>query len=156
VVTSIHRGKDGEVRRGIVKVVGLRDTATNRLGGVFVVAVDNGGRLDPLARATGLAASPSLCTSTATTSPLLWSYWLRWASVIATHLMCRLLPLIHPLLLHPLLRCLLTVHLAFIAWFGNLVTAIGILTTVAPGMVGDVLCRTLQELGPLWPRGNSL
>jgi len=43
VVTSIHRRKDGEVGRGIVKVVGLCDTATNRLGGVFVVAVDNGG-----------------------------------------------------------------------------------------------------------------
>jgi len=139
-----------------VKVVGLCDTVTNRLGGVFVVAVDNGGRLDPLARATGLAASLSLCMSTATTSPLLWSYWLRWASVMATHLMCRLLPLIHPLLLHPLLRCLLTVHLAFITWFGNLVTAIGVLTVVAPGMVGDVLCRELQELGPFWPRGNSL
>ena len=54
-----------------MKVIGLRDTATNRLGGVFVVAVDNGGRFDPLARATGLAASPSLCMSTTMTSPLL-------------------------------------------------------------------------------------
>ena len=134
-----------------MKVVGLRDTVTNRLGGVFVIAVNNGGQLDLLARAMGLAVSPSLCMSTAMTSPLLWSYWLRWASIIATHLMCRLLPLIHPLL-----HCLLTVHLAFIAWFRNPVTAIGVLTAVAPGMVGDVLCRTLQELGPLWPRGNSL
>jgi len=43
VVTLVHHRKDREVRRGIVKVVGLRDTATNRLHGVFVVAVDNGG-----------------------------------------------------------------------------------------------------------------
>jgi len=138
-----------------VKVVGLRDTTTDRLCGVFVVAVDNGGQLDPLARATGLAMSPSLRTSTTATSPL-WSNRLGWAGIMATHLMCPLLPLLDPLLLDPLLLCLLIVHLAFIARFGNTVTAIGLLTAVAPGMVGDILCRTLQELGPFWPSGYSL
>ena len=133
-----------------MKVVGLRDTATNRLRGVFVVAVDNGGRLDPLARATGLAMSPSLRMSTVATSPF-WSNRLGWAGVMATHLMCPLLPLLDPLLLY-----LLIVHLAFIARFGNTVTAIGLVTAVAPGMVGDILCRTLQELGPFWPSGYSL
>jgi len=58
--------------------------------------------------------------------------------------------------LNPLLLCLLIVHLAFIARFRNMVTAIGLLTVVAPGMVGDILCRTLQELGPFWPSGYSL
>jgi len=138
-----------------VKVVGLRDTATNRLRSVFVITVDNGGRLDLLARAMGLATSLSLRTSTAVTSPL-WSNRLGWAGVMATHLMCPLLPLLDPLLLDPLLLCLLIVHLAFIAPFGNTVTAIGLLTVVAPGMVRDVLCRTLQELGPFWPSGYSL
>ena len=111
--------------------------------------------LDPLARETGLATSLSLHTSTAATSPL-WSNRLGWAGVMATHLMCLLLPLLNPLLLDPLLLCLLIVHLAFIARFGNMVTAIGLLTVVAPGMVRDVLCRTLQELGPFWPSGYSL
>jgi len=138
-----------------VKVIGLRDTTTNRLHGVFVVAVNNGGRLDPLARAMGLATSPSLRTSTAATSPL-WSNRLGWAGVMATHLMCPLLPLLDPLLLDTLLLCLLIVHLAFIARFRNTVTTIGLLTAVAPGMVRDVLCRTLQELGPFLPSGYSL
>ena len=133
-----------------MKVIGLCDTATNRLRGVFVVTIDNGGQLDPLVRATGLATSPSLRTSTAATSPL-WSNRLGWAGVMATHFMCPLLPLLDPLLLY-----LLIVHLAFIARFGNTVTAIGLLTAVAPGMVGDILCRTLQELGPFWPSGYSL
>ena len=74
-----------------MKVVGLRDTATNRLRSVFVITVDNGGRLDLLARAMGLATSLSLRTSTAVTSPL-WSNRLGWAGVMATHLMCPLLP----------------------------------------------------------------
>jgi len=97
MVTSVHRGKDREVGRGIVKVVGLCDTTTNRLCSVFVVAVDNGGQLDLLARATGLATSPSLHTSTAATSSL-WSNRLGWAGIMATHLMCPLLPLLNPLL----------------------------------------------------------
>ena len=145
VVTSIGGWKDWKVGRGVVKVIGLGYTTAGRLRSVFVIAVNNGGRLDAFTRATGLATSLGLLTSTATTSCLLCTNWLGWVDLIATHLICPLLALINPLHF-----CLLTIRLAFVAGFRNIVTA------VAPRMVGDTVCRALEHLGPLWPHCNTL
>ena len=133
-----------------MKVVALGYTMAGRLCSVFIIAVDNGGRLDMFMRVTELATSPSLLTSMVMTSCLLCTNWLGWADLMATHLICPLLALIN--LLH---LCLLTIHLAFIAGFQNIFTVVGLLTMVAPWMVGDSVCRALKHLGPLWPCCNT-
>ena len=96
-------------------------------------------------RSMGLATSPGLPLSTPPTmaSPLL-TYWLGWADLIGTHLICPALPLVH--LRHPFL---LSLHLRILSGRGN------ILTMGTPRMVNHTLWRALQESQPFWPPGDT-
>ena len=131
LVTSVDHGKDGVVGWGVEKVVRF---GWRRLGGggkFIILAFNNGGQLDAFARLTGLATSPWLPTRMA--SPLISTNRRRLANAMATHLICPSLPLVH--LCH---HFLLTVHLRFFSWVGN------VITMGAPRVVGHTLCRALQ------------